>query len=351
MLAGEWSILEPGNRCIVLPVNKFVTARIQESEKIIFNSIDFELNQVVLWWTAGQLKIESDLSELLRTKFRVCFYAIQNCLQFLTEQGIEIKPFELSIYSELSRVKITESVFAKPGLGSSAAVGVAVCMAILKFYGVPHTPDLIFKLAFLSHYFASGKLGSGFDVACSTYQKPIVYKKFDQDWLKLKFESMPNFKLSEIIFADWPSLEIKEIKLPTNMHVLVGFTGQSASTSKMIEKMQKFKQENLVQYLEIINEINSVVLELIEAIHVCDRTKIINLINRNRILLVKLANASGVGLETQALKNLSDSAQAFGAASKFTGAGGGDCGIAVCFDDFTVKNIISEWSIRKIKIF
>jgi phosphomevalonate kinase len=317
MLAGEWSILEPGNVCIVLPVNKFITVQIKESPEIIFD-----------------------------TESRFCFYAVQNCLQFLTERGVKTKSFEITISSEISG----SSQRAKPGLGSSAAVTVAVCKAILKFHGfdlASHChpdchPELdsgstLFKLAFLSHYSASGKLGSGFDVAACTYQKPIVYRRFDSTWLSNQLAYTK--KLSDLVLSKWPMLEIEEIKLPEGMHILIGFTGKSASTPMLIEKMQKFKQENLICYQGIIGQINSVVLDLIQAIYRCDQVKIINLLNQNRDLLIKLGIESGVDLETQELSQLINTAKSFGAASKITGAGGGDCAIAVCFDKDVAQKI------------
>ncbi len=301
MLAGEWSILEPGNVCIVLPVNKFVTVQIKESPEIIFDS---------------------------ESKF--CCYAVKNCLQFLTEQGIWIKPFEITIYSEISGVN-----GSKPGLGSSAAVTVAVCMAILKFHRFEVEPICLFKLAFLSHFRASGKLGSGFDIALCTYQKPIIYRCFDQTWLN----DNSTKRLSDFILLNWPMLEIKEINLPKNMHVLIGFAGKSASTMQMIEKMQKFKQENFACYQKIIGQINSVVLALIQAINSCDQVKIIDLLNQNRDLLIKLGFESGIELETKELSQLIKKAKSLGAASKITGAGGGDCAIAVCFDKDVAQSI------------
>ena len=349
MLAGEWSILEPGHSCIVLPVNRFVTVRIQESKKIIFNSEDIGLKNVILQWAPedlmGHLTVDPVLPEQLMAKFNVCVCAIKNCLQFLTEQGIAIKPFELSVYSELSGVKIDDSNFVKPGLGSSAAVTVAVCKAILKFHDLDIDSvdglELIFKLACLSHYFASGKLGSGFDVACSTYKKPIIYRIFNAEWLKNEICFAKN--ISNIVLLDWPDLRISEIKLPENMQLLIGFVGYSAPTTKMIEKMQKFKKENLVFYQEIMATINFVVYKLVGAFEHCDQVEIINLINQNRDLLSNLGAELGIELETKELKLLIDSAWALGAAAKFSGAGGGDCGIAVCFDKVIAQNITDKW--------
>jgi len=355
MLAGEWSILEPGHSCIVLPVNKFVTARIQESKEIIFNSEDIGLKNVILQWALknlmGHLTVDPVLPEQLMAKFNVCFCAVKNCLQFLAEQGIAIKPFELSVYSELSGVKIDDSNFVKPGLGSSAAVTVAVCKAILKFHDLDIDSvdglELVFKLACLSHYFASGKLGSGFDVACSTYQKSLIYKRFNQDWLNQKLADIK--KVSEIVLPKWPALEIKEINLPENMQVLIGFVGYSASTTKMIGKMNLFKDRQPEIYQSIMQSINLVVLNLISAIQRNNQFQIIDLINQNRDLLANLGAESGIELETKELKRLIDSAQVCGAAAKGSGAGGGDCGIAVCFDKIIADEITDEWNRAGIK--
>ncbi len=423
MLAGEWGVLEPGNSCIVLPVQKYVTVQLVpleanfmpawfdtfflaarpecralrgvskgaackkhspragkndilitqngavSCEQIIFNSQDIDLIDVVLRWDGVSLANHANISQVQKLRFKPCFIAIQNSLQFLSEQGAAIKPFELTVISEISNVNDlampghSKFSFCKPGLGSSAAVVVAVCKAILKFHDFDtdsvKNVDLIFKLACISHYLAFGKLGSGFDVACSTYQKPIIYSRFDPEWLKSKLElkvasklgSKAEFgqKISDIIFADWPNLEIKEIKMPEKLRVLIGFTGCSASTHKMIEKMHKFRQENLVQYKKIMESINSVVCKLVSALKCCDQVKIIDLINKNRDLLAQLSIESGIELETQELKKLVGIAQRYGAAAKLSGAGGGDCGIAVCFDKVAVKKISDEWNCVGIK--
>ena len=371
MLAGEWGVLESGNSCIVLPVQKYVTVRIEacheagctetSSQQIIFNSRDIDLIGVALRWDGVSLANHANISQEQQSRFKPCFYAIQNSLQFLSEQGVAVKPFELTVISEISNVSSNDSVkpgLIKPGLGSSAAVVVAVCKAILKFHDFDadsvKNVDLIFKLACVSHYLAFEKLGSGFDVACSTYQKPIVYSRFDPEWLKSKLgfkiesklEAKLEFeqKISDVIFADWPKLEIKEIKIPENLRVLIGFTGCSSSTPKMIERMHKFRQEHFEQYQKFMEAINSVVCKLSHALEYCDQAEIVDLINQNRDLLVQLSIEFGIELETQELKKLVEIAQRYGAAAKLSGAGGGDCGIAVCFDELAAKKISDEWN-------
>ena len=60
-------------------------------------------------------------------------------------------------------------------------------------------------------------------------------------------------------------------------------------------------------------------------------------------MLRRLGEASGVPIETPELKKLSEIADDYSAAGKLSGAGGGDCGIAVCFDEVTANNVVSAW--------
>ena len=69
----------------------------------------------------------------------------------------------------------------------------------------------------------------------------------------------------------------------------------------------------------------------------------LELINQNRTLLSELANSSELNLETPALTKLITIAQSHGAAAKFSGAGGGDCGIALCSSMEVAEKIKHDW--------
>ena len=79
------------------------------------------------------------------------------------------------------------------------------------------------------------------------------------------------------------------------------------------------------------------------AINASDKEKILVLLKQNRVLLKELSDKSKNNLETPELAKLADLADALGAAGKFSGAGGGDCGIAVCFDDDSAENVKKAW--------
>ena len=163
-------------------------------------------------------------------------------------------------------------------------------------------------------------IGSGYDIAVATYGKSLM---------------------SAILYKQ--SGQVKQIDLPPSLKVCVGFVGQSSSTTELVKAMNVFKNKNKKTYQEICASITKVVTLLIEAIEKNSQNKILFLIKRNRKLLKQLSVSSGIVLETPELKTLCDVAEEYGSAAKLSGAGGGDCGIALCFDDMTAKKITTKW--------
>lgn len=93
----------------------------------------------------------------------------------------------------------------------------------------------------------------------------------------------------------------------------------------------------------LCREISQIVKDLVIALEECDYEKILFLIKKNREALQKLEKSSGVILETPALMLLCNIAEKYGAAGKFSGAGGGDCGIAVCTSKEVAQKISRAW--------
>ena len=90
--------------------------------------------------------------------------------------------------------------------------------------------------------------------------------------------------------------------------------------------------------------------EFIDALKKGDKQKVLELIKRNEEILRELTEKSGIPIETEKLKILSDLANEAGGAGKLSGAGGGDCGIGVCFDTNTAERIKEEWEKNGIKV-
>ncbi|RLG69879.1 MAG: phosphomevalonate kinase [Candidatus Iainarchaeum archaeon] len=335
LISGEWSVLEYGNPAIVASINRYVYCDIEENNCIELNFPDFNFS-VKAEFKNGDLVLERELNEEEKKISSFVLNAAKLALKYLDECGIELKGFKIKTDSKEAYAKAGEK---KIGFGSSAAVTVATCAAILAFHGINiedyKNKVLIYKLSALAHYLAQGKIGSAFDIAASTFGNILAYKRFNADKILQEFQNT-NLK-SLVEEKNWEPLMLEPLNLPEGMIVKVIYSGYSASTKELVLKMREFKKENSEQYYQVMNSIAEVTNALIEAFKKEDKSKIMELIKKNRELLKQLSDASGLNLETKELKEICDTAEQLGFAAKFSGAGGGDCAIAITFNSENEK--------------
>jgi len=343
MLSGEWSVLELGVPCVVMAIDDRVNCKIQENDKIVLNAPDIGLTGIEGIFENGKMQWKTELDEKQKDKIKVTQNVIETTLNYAKEKGIETRNFSIDTSSKISSVTLDNGEIAKVGFGSSAAAAVAITVGILKLHGIEADKDTIYKLACIAHYFAQGKVGSAFDVAASTYGQVLVYSRFDGKWLVEEIEK--GKKISEIVEEDWKSFTAEPLPLPQDFHLCVGFVGYSASTKELVVKLHKeFKAQQKDRYMEIINEIKTCTSNLITSMKEKNSGKIIEFLKQNRNLLQTLSKESGANLETKELALLADIADKYeNSVGKFSGAGGGDCGIAICFSDISAEKIKSEW--------
>ena len=74
-----------------------------------------------------------------------------------------------------------------------------------------------------------------------------------------------------------------------------------------------------------------------------DTAEISRRIEENRRLLSDLSRTSGITIETPQLRRLAEIAQEHGAVAKSSGAGGGDCGIALCPPETDTAAMCAAW--------
>jgi phosphomevalonate kinase len=141
----------------------------------------------------------------------------------------------------------------------------------------------------------------------------------------------------------WPLLHYERLELPADLCMMVGFTGTSASTKKLVSQMKLFKVEDPDSYFMIISRISDVTDQLIEAIHKRENVTVLNLLDQNRLLLEELSLACSCHLEITEHQIMSHTASKYGAVAKFSGAGGGDCSIGICFSETIASLVIEEW--------
>jgi len=345
MLSGEWAVLEVGIPCIVLAVNKRVHCSIEKSDELEFNASDIGIKNLKGEFNGKKLSWDRELSQEEKQKMILPDKAIELTLRYLYDIGKKTQNFTISTKSDISQVVLEDGSVTKIGFGSSAAAVVTIVGAILSLHDFDITKrenkDRIYKIAAAAHYIGQGKVGSAFDIATSTYGGAVIYHRFDPNWLIREMES--GKKLNEIVDSEWKSFSVENIKLPEDFILCVAWTKSGANTKVLVLKIREFKQNKEEEYWKIINSIKKATEGLVDAIKTKDKEKILNLIKNNRKHLKALGNASGNKLETEELAKLADIAEECGAAGKFSGAGGGDCGVAVCFDQDTASEIKKVW--------
>ncbi len=347
MLSGEWSVLENDVPCIVMAIDQKVSVEIKENGEINFSTSSNDLKLKAVF---KNNKLETFGSENEKAFYLFVTKSVETTLLYLTENNIKVRNFSIKTNSSDTQIDIGENKKAKVGFGSSAAIVTATVAAVLKIHNFEiesnKSKEIIYKLGCIAHYFAQGKLGSSFDVAASTYGGVIVYQKPDMEVITKKLNE--TFLIKEIVEMNWPYFKVEKIDLPKDFFLSIGFVGYSASTKELVLKIQEFKEKNLVDYNNLINEIKNITTKLIYAIRLGNQELIIDLLKKNRIFLKELNDKSNNNLETAELTLLSNIAEKFGGAGKFSGAGGGDCGIAISFNKETKKLIEKEWKINNI---
>lgn len=316
MVAGEYAVLEPHQPLIVMAVRRYVYVTIEKSKTNELHLTDFDLMNIS--WTFEHDKIDINVDNKLTSFVKEALFIAYT---YLKEKNIITHPTSITIKSDLQ-----DDSGKKLGLGSSAAVVTAVISAILHMH-LPEKPDknLIFKLSAIAHLNVQ-KSGSGADIAASTFGGMVLYSSFQSDWLLDKY-GKSSF-LTDLLKESWPYLSIKKLNWPQQFLIRIGWTGTPASTRHLVEQVNCFKFKNIDQYNLFLNASKQAVRQMIRGIEQKDFTEFTKGVKKNREALVTLGRLADVKIETEKLKLLSDLAESFNGASKLSGAGGGDCGLA-----------------------
>ena len=314
MIAGEYAILEPSQHAMVIAIDRYITAEIKCSNNNILFLPQLGLNGIK-WRNDG----DNPVFNCSDSRLMFIQHAVKTMNQFFREQSMSLGNYQLTINSNLA-----DNEGRKYGLGSSAAIVVAVVTSILSFNHTQLSVEQIFKLSALAHLKAQGN-GSGADIAASTFGGWIYYSAFSPNWVLNKLEE--GIKISELIKIPWPNLSISPITPPSDIKLSVGWTTEVARTGPMVEKVQELRLTQPNQYNQFLVESSRAVSCIVNGFETGNYEMAMAGISQNRQALRKLGEFADVTIETPKLKKLCDIGDEFGKA-KSSGAGGGDCGIA-----------------------
>lgn len=328
-IAGEYAVLEPGHRTIVVAVNRFMKVTINESKQNWLSLPQLGIDYVT--WNASDEEVTFNVTN---EKLSFVGNTLKIFNRYLCELSMEQKPLSLTITSELD-----DQSGRKYGLGSSAAIVVAVTTALNAIYQLKLSQNEIFKLSAIVHYITQGN-GSCADIAASTYGGWTCYSAFDPAWLIRELNN--RVSLQELLDKQWPYLELESILPPSSLKLCVGWTKQEARTSSMIEWIQQLKVTNPKRYERFLQSSAQAMELIIDGFKQNIEVAAIKGLQLNRNALRTLGKDAGVLVETPQLEKLIEIANQFGA-GKTSGAGGGDCGIAFVQGETLVDPLQQKW--------
>jgi phosphomevalonate kinase len=338
MIAGEYAVLEPNQPAVVLAVDRYVSAYIEPDNQ---NELSLpQLGLKTITWETCDEQVQFSSSD---SRLRFIQNSILVVNQLLRENSIALRPFRLTIKSELD-----DPVTGKKyGLGSSAAVVVAVISSMLSLYGDEEKApalDHIFKLSAIAHLRTQTN-GSGADIAAAVYGGWLGYTSYKPDWVLKNIEQ--GEKLTPLLEKQWPLLSIRPLVAPSLLQLAVGWTKEAVSTGPMIKRVQDYRICHEEGYSEFLKDSSRSVIGLINSIERNDCSSAISFLKQNRVALKKLSESAGLPIETAKLKALCTIAEKYGS-GKLSGAGGGDCGIAFLQDDTQIQDLHEAWKAADI---
>jgi len=214
------------------------------------------------------------------------------------EESINIFKQKYNVNGEMI-IKTFSDFSSQYGFGSSSAVTVATIYALSKYHKIDLTNKEIFDMGYKVVQQVQG-VGSGFDIAAATYGGTIYF--------------VTGGKVIE-------PLLISELSL------IVGYSGTKADTSNLVK--------NLKANFHIFDNIKKIVETAKKTITNGEWKKTGELMNQNHKYLQQL------GVSTEKLDNMCQAAILSGAyGAKLSGAGGGDCMIALVSSD-KIKSVES----------
>ena len=199
-------------------------------------------------------------------------------------------------FKEGLSIKTHSEFSSQYGFGSSSAVTVATLYGLSQLFKLNLSKREIFDFG-LEITLRIQKVGSGFDIAAATFGKTLYF--------------ITGGKKIEILPID---------ELP----LVVGYSGVKASTPKIVNQIKERLRKEKGKIFGIFNKIGKIVEEGKDSLLAKDYQRLGFLMNENHQLLKEL------GVSTAKLDKMCEAARKVGAyGAKLSGAGGGDCMIAL----------------------
>ncbi|MEV0253814.1 phosphomevalonate kinase [Streptomyces sp. NPDC050732] len=342
-VAGEYAVVEPGNPAILIAVDRYVTVTVSDpGDPGVALSSDLTPYTAHCRWRDGRIDgAEPRDAHLLRESFAHVAAAVETVGRLLAERGLPEPALDISVSSEL------HDNGTKFGFGSSGAVVVATVAALAAHCGLHLTRDARYRLAMLATAGLEPR-ASGGDLAAGTWGGWIAYRAPDRAAV---LDLAARAGVEEALRVPWPGHDVRRLPQPAALSLEVGWTGTPASTSSLVSGLDRKTWRGSASHRRFVETSNDFVHAAADALDRADHEGLLRQIRRARGELARIDEEAGLGIFTPRLTALCDAAEAVGGAAKPSGAGGGDCGIALLDADaaLDIAQVRKRWATAGVR--
>ncbi|OTA26798.1 phosphomevalonate kinase [Alloscardovia macacae] len=302
-LCGEYAVVD-GGAAVISAVEREITAQIVVSG-------------------AGTVRVESQSEVRVDDPLRYVRAAMRVA-------DVDVPDADLVFISQLAE---DDGRGRKFGLGSSGAVTVATLRALFTAAEVYPSPEELYKYAVCALLLA-GDNGSFGDVACSAYGQMVFYVKPSKTQVQYLREALAAHAphaphVTDLVAQHWEGLEIEPLEWPEDIDRRIGWTGHPASSAHLVNAVRAYKAEQPEDYADFVRMSDGIARTMRQACRENDADAFLRVYGlAGRVLSDFSARTGGYAL-TEELVTLNRLAERHGYTAKFSGAGGGDCGIAL----------------------
>lgn len=311
ILIGEYAVLE-GAPALVMAVNRYAEIRITDSpfqEFLVHSAIVSQADIRFDFDSQGKVRFLTPLSDDDYQKLTLFCGAVNKFFQSghlsHTSQPLEITLDTSEFFMQNTHEKL--------GLGSSAALSVAMVAGLEAASAKKNkweiNPEALFELAQGIHHTVQGKIGSGIDIAASSYGSIIEFRRPSPRKIK--------------------QVKIVRHTMPQDLTILPVWSGSSASTPLLVKRVQNFKQNHNVAYEQTISNLHNISGRGCRAFAAKDSTAFIQSVSEYFEGLIELDEKTSAGIISDVHRKIAQIVHESGAVYKPSGAGGGDLGIAL----------------------
>ena len=318
ILLGEYAVLE-GAHTLVAAVDKYAIIHIMPSRDKHYHVCSENLNIPDVEFHFDEhdtLVFDKFIGNGYPEKLSFVKEICQSAYRYLKSADKRLVPFDCNLNTSQFYIQNNGS---KLGLGSSAALSVALFVAICKFSGFIEIGLNLFSKILSAYLRAQGSLGSGVDIAASLVGGILDYQIITQ-------AAQPEYV--------WDKLELN-----TSLRFFPIWSGLSASTPEFLKHLVEYKNNFPRNYNEIMKHLVRLANKGCMAYRQNDGEQFLETVSEYFSQLKRLSINSGIPIISDVHDRIAKIVMEAGGAYKPSGAGGGDLGLAFYHSDLTAFKI------------